>query len=506
MPHNQCVVSYAGCHNGLGYGMSADTQLTQACQQGDFDKAAVALDNGADPNGRDPNNQTALCWAIYNHHQPVVELLLDRGADPSLRGAMATPLAAAASHGLEAIVERLLDLGVPVDDNAEIFASMNEHHGVTAMLEHAKSNPQPRVALATPPALPPIIVAAVGGDEATIRELLNAGADCNATDVTGATALIHAAGEGHLAIVELLLARGAHTDAVERRTGANALMAASSSGNAAIVHMLLGANMAANGVNADGFTPLMHAASLGHEELVNLLLAHSADANARNNFGETALMRAAAAGWATVVEILIAAGSTLEAVTVSLQQTALMLAADVGHTAVVVTLLAHGADKTRASLAHKTAGDYARLAGHDEVESLLTPPARAIPKVLRSAVNPAQAEAATTQLIQAIWYDDLDAAAAALTAGAVVDGFGDDVPLLAAASRGSTDIVMLLLNNGATIDVKDAAGYTALAKACGGCHVDMATALLAHGAERSEEVALAASFRRHRGIMKLLDL
>ena len=70
--------------------------------------------------------------------------------------------------------------------------------------------------------------AAKKGDTATVRALLDAGADVNAND-GGETVLMAAAVEGHIATVQALIAAGADVNATTNN-GVTALMAAAMEG------------------------------------------------------------------------------------------------------------------------------------------------------------------------------------------------------------------------------------------------------------------------------------
>ncbi|CAK4669313.1 unnamed protein product, partial [Aphanomyces euteiches] len=54
--------------------------------------------------------------------------------------------------------------------------------------------------------------AAKAGDLKSVRKLLDDHADVNYENISGATALHYASGDGHLKIVQELLARGASVD------------------------------------------------------------------------------------------------------------------------------------------------------------------------------------------------------------------------------------------------------------------------------------------------------
>ena len=92
------------------------------------------------------------------------------------------------------------------------------------------------------------------GDVPALEALLDAGADVNARDEHGQTALMNAARDGHAAMVRLLVARGADLDHTAK-FNLSALMLAVISGRDAIVGILAdaGADLTIAGTGAPGF-------------------------------------------------------------------------------------------------------------------------------------------------------------------------------------------------------------------------------------------------------------
>jgi ankyrin repeat protein len=76
----------------------------------------------------------------------------------------------------------------------------------TAEAQDQIAPPAPR---ARAPRTAPLLIAAAQGDAATVRRLLEQGADVNATDAQGRNALMLAAQRGDAALVRLLLDAGA---------------------------------------------------------------------------------------------------------------------------------------------------------------------------------------------------------------------------------------------------------------------------------------------------------
>lgn len=137
--------------------------------------------------------------------------------------------------------------------------------------------------------------AASAGDLAKVQELLAAGADVNAGNRYGATALAYACDKGHTAVVNLLLERGANPNAKD---------------------------------SFYNFTPLGWAVQEGHAEIVRALLAKGAEGEAG------ALIGAAAEGKADIVKVILERGKVgPEALSEALA------AASKGQQAAAVTLL-----------------------------------------------------------------------------------------------------------------------------------------------------------------------
>lgn len=83
-----------------------------------------------------------------------------------------------------------------------------------------------------------MILAAAQGNLMQVKRLLDAGADVNAKDRRGNTALIEASFDGAIELVELLLARGADITA-RNQSGDTAVTEAARLGNAELMKLLL---------------------------------------------------------------------------------------------------------------------------------------------------------------------------------------------------------------------------------------------------------------------------
>ena len=159
----------------------------------------------------------------------------------------------------------------------------------------------------------PLIGAVKRGDAAQVRALVERGADVDAPEIDGTTALHWAVHRDDGDIAALLIGAGADVTAANRY-GVAPIALASLNGSALMLTRLLAAGADANRAQPEGETALMTAARTGRVEAVRVLLDHGADVNAAEQWrGQTALMWAAAEGHAAAVRELIARGADVRA-------------------------------------------------------------------------------------------------------------------------------------------------------------------------------------------------
>jgi ankyrin repeat protein len=185
------------------------------------------------------------------------------------------------------------------------------------------------------------------GDLAAVKTSLAHGADVNARDAKGATALMYAAIYGDLECVNLLLDKGADPNS-SNDLGINPLMWAASDLGKVRTLIVHGA-----GVNARsnyGYTALsVAAASPGNLPTVLLLLNKGADVKAVDKDGVGALWLACARGDSQIVEELLRRGADPNEKHLRLTETALMWASKLNRPASVQALLKAGADVNQRS-------------------------------------------------------------------------------------------------------------------------------------------------------------
>ena len=241
------------------------------------------------------------------------------------------------------------------------------------LLQEAKENPAD-IGLYFPLALdrqPLLNIAASENFQSIAWLLLDWGANINAKNWEGQTALHRAAWKGHEAIVLLLLERGADINANDVNEFTS-LHHAAEYGHEAIVHLLLERGVDINAKDRSGMTALYVAAYCKREAIVRLLLEGGADSNVKAEPGTIALHCAVYKGYEAIARLLLENGSDIHAIHGN-GETALHIAMIHGTKRIVQLLLKKGADPNARNYLHETPLDVARKDGKMTVVKLLEP-------------------------------------------------------------------------------------------------------------------------------------
>ena len=149
--------------------------------------------------------------------------------------------------------------------------------------------------------------AADNGHHAVVAQLLEARANVNRANNSGATPLFHAARRGYDAVVAQLVRAGADVNRANEG-GETPLFGAAhydpNNDHGAVVAQLLAAGANVNQARNDGVTPLHKAAQQGRAAIVAQLVAAGADVDRANQSGDTPLNIAARNDHINVVEML----------------------------------------------------------------------------------------------------------------------------------------------------------------------------------------------------------
>jgi len=150
----------------------------------------------------------------------------------------------------------------------------------------------------------PVSEAVQKGDMEELKRLLKSGADVNARDRSGNTALASAALLGDEEAAKILLDHGAAVN-LRGPGGATPLLLACMVGSPELMRTLLdsGAEVDARGENS--LTPLIVASQVGNKEIVRMLLAAGADSGAQDIAGKTPSTYANENGHMGVLRLLL---------------------------------------------------------------------------------------------------------------------------------------------------------------------------------------------------------
>jgi ankyrin repeat protein len=322
--------------------------------------------------------------------------------------------------------------------------------------------------------------AAMRGDKAAVRKLVEQHADVNAPQADGATGLHWAVFRSDQEMVDILLRAGANAKAANRE-GSTPLWLASVNGDAAVVAALIKAGADPNEKLPLGRTPLMEAARTGNVDTIKVLLDHGAEVNAKENLrGTTALMWAADEGHAAAIQVLIEHGADIRARSDMADRGR---SADLGPFRPVLGPRAGQVPGVVPALPPNPAGAVSNAPGEDPEGNAAQGQANAERTGRASAATPAAgAKRATplspaprqrggvkdggalTPLVYAVRSNDIDSVKALLAAGADVNqvtGYGWS-PLLVATQNRYYRLAAYLLNHGADVNLPNKGGWTPL--------------------------------------------
>lgn len=204
-----------------------------------------------------------------------------------------------------------------------------------------------------------LIDAAIEGNLNKIRSALKSGANVNAVDQEGRTALMHSVHNSHQTLLEIL-----------GNTGAN-------SNEQNIINLLINAEADVNARDKLGNTALFiaSASSLKNTDNISALINFGANINIQNNNGETALMKALKQrrffeSHINNIMALINAGVDLNKQDRQ-GHTALIIATNSGQICFVNALITAGADLNLPQFRNITPLMFASLAGHIDIVNAL---------------------------------------------------------------------------------------------------------------------------------------
>lgn len=461
----------------------ANQQMQEAAEAGDVAALEKLLNAEVNVNARMTDESTALHWAVLRDQFDAVDFLIANGADVEARNRNGVfPLYLAAVNGSATVTEQLLHAGadanatMPSGETVLMFAART---GVVDVLE-------PLLAFgALVDTLEPtykqsaLMYAARENQADAVALLLRYGAEPNLQTRTD-DILVHippCKGTG-CGSEGLGINRSGVPDRGERyeqKGGFTALLYAARQGHTDVVRELLDAGADIEGTEANSIGPLLMALLNNQLETAHLLLDYQAEINVQDFWGRSPLFAA------VDFRNMDLNSSQEDAPTTNYVEREPVFK-------MIERLLAEGADPdvrtwewppekkwlyalndvSWVDMTGMTPFIRAAEGGDVRVMNLLLE-YNADPFITTFAGTTALMTAAGVNWTVAQTYTESDASS--LQAAQLCLDLGLDVnatnsmgltPLLGAANRGFNDMIVLLAENGATLDVEDAVGRTAL--------------------------------------------
>lgn len=337
-------------------GSAQSQEIFDAFRKGDIQAVKALVKKSPQVlDARDSIGMTPLHYAAIRQNTELIGFFIDHGAKLELKNAQSwTPMHMAAWQDRQDAVAVLLKRGAALETR--------DDDGHTALI---------------------LCAWGLGRDQpATCRILIDAGADVNAIDKRGDSALFVAAMYGNREVVDLLLEQGA---LVPEDKWQFVLHMAASHGLTTLFRRLTDKAQDVKTADRSGDLLLHQAAAGGSAEIVGFLLDKGFDAARPDRFGWSPLHYAARDGRIDAARILIERGAPLDARTI-MGQTAYNIALERNVEGVARLLAEKGADKSDIRfpvlegdfLGQKPPGDKAELFGFGIISSIWNPDSTAV--------------------------------------------------------------------------------------------------------------------------------
>lgn len=354
----------------------------RAAHEGHAEAIANLVTAEPDINSRTSSGWTALHLAAAHNHPEVVELLFLHGADPELTlDDGATALHMSATNGNDKVISLLLKHGSKlgtktlVDDFTALHLAALRGHKETLriLIDHGDSLDEPAnygstalncacrqghaecvrmlalaganiEARAEPEQDTPLMNAVALDNGPMVQTLLDIGADIDAVQRQGRTAVQVAAYYGHLKALQALISGGANLDIMDHEEY-TPLRCAIEWKHPEAAMLLLQHRVRINTTFTDHEHTSLHlAVSSQYTEVIEALLKKGADVEAFDADGDPPLQWAVHKGDLNSVKVLLRYGAQINRQNPSSGETVLHWAVKCGHISVTELLLANGAD------------------------------------------------------------------------------------------------------------------------------------------------------------------
>ena len=310
-----------------GTTLCKSTPLSESCTGGHVELVQLLLSYGAQPNIATSSGGAPIQIAAKKGYSVILRHLLDAGANANIRNARThwTALHEACEHSNVSVVETLLTYGCETNTHTLgdgstplTLAAMKRNHAIvmrllacgrvdinatdsrnkTALYHAAYRNAPDVVAALLNRGAKTDTMGQEGGNRynallqacqsqrcySIVERLLQAGANLEACNTQGWTALHESSAHGNYAVTRLLLEYGANANATDYEDSQTPLHKAAYRGHSSVLKLLLEqGHVIVDAKDQDQKTALSWACHHGHVETARLLLAHGADANSRES-------------------------------------------------------------------------------------------------------------------------------------------------------------------------------------------------------------------------------
>ena len=383
--------------------------LTWAAMMGQTEAAELLLRHGANINGRNKDENTALHLAVFLGRAEITEFLLKNGADINARN----------DDGATAIDI----LGVPW----EMTQFLTKPMGIALEQEQFEDGrAKIREMFGTAPKL-------------GVKTVPNV-QDSNSKDLWAA------ARTGNLQAIKRHIEEGGDINALDNGFRLSAIAWGALHGQAEVVQFLIENGVDVNLKNGDGATPLHSAAFLGRVDVAKLLLENGADVKARNNDGATPV-DVLSVDWETTAFVCSLIGIDIEEAEIAVMKK--------GRNEIAKLFGVDGA-----------LGEAGAFSAQRLSEAAFTGNIAAMKQMLADGADPntKDPQSGSTLLATAALMGHTKIVALLLEHGADVNVRSRDggTALHAAAFLGRAETVKLLLEKGADATLKNGMGSTAI--------------------------------------------
>ncbi|XP_067678535.1 ankyrin repeat domain-containing protein 50-like [Haliotis asinina] len=373
---SQCVES--GCRK-VCVEDSLSCELNSASKTGDIRKVKEILSQGhVDIDCKERIGRTPVMWAAGEGHKEVVDLLVSRGANLSIRDGFGLTILHSACLGGDVdlvknvISQNMLDINgrVHCGRTAVMMAAENRHRDVVKLLVDKGAD----VSVVDETGDNIIHCACMGGDVGVVKYILSKSmVDVDRRGSNKMTPIMVAKNYKHREVVDLLVSKWPD-GSLKYYKHRSILQSACRKGNIDMVKFILSQNTVSinTGWKAT-ITPIMIAAEMGHKEVVKLLVSSGADVSLADNKGDNILHYACQGGHTETVKYILSQNMSDINSRGFQKMSPLMRAALMGHREVMKLLASKGADVLQLDLGGDNILHYACRGGHIEtVEYILS--------------------------------------------------------------------------------------------------------------------------------------